>query len=194
LLLGMYPIDDGDIEIGGDSLDELDIDEWRSNVAVVRQNPYIFDDTLEFNITFGRDDVSRAELEEVCRIAKIDEFFDEMPKGFDSVLGDDGVQLSGGQKQRVALARALLKDADVLVLDEATSNLDTNLEREVQREIEAMEQAYTVIAIAHRLSTVENADCIYTVENGRIAESGHHGELLDRDGQYADLYQTQVGR
>jgi len=194
ILLGMYPVDDGRIEVGGVPLDELDIGEWRSNVAVVRQNPYIFDDTLEFNITFNRDDVSRAELEEVCRIAKIDEFFDEMPEGFDSVLGDDGVQLSGGQKQRVALARALLKDADVLVLDEATSNLDTNLEREVQREIEAMEQAYTVIAIAHRLSTVENADCIYTIEDGRIEESGHHGELLDQDGQYASLYQTQVGR
>ena len=194
LLLGMYPVDDGRIEIGGISLDELDIDAWRSKVAVVRQNPYIFDDTLEFNITFGRDNVSRAELETVCRIAKVDEFFDELPNGFDSVLGDDGVQLSGGQKQRVALARALLKDADVLVLDEATSNLDTNLERQVQREIEAMEQEYTVIAIAHRLSTVENADCIYTIENGRIKESGHHGELLDQDGQYADLYQTQVGQ
>ena len=194
LLLGMYPVEEGAIEIGGVSLDELDIDEWRSNVAVVRQSPYIFDDTLEFNITFGRDDVSQAELEEVCRIAKIDEFFDELPNGFDSVLGDDGVQLSGGQKQRVALARALLKDADVLVLDEATSNLDTNLERQVQREIEAMEQEYTVIAIAHRLSTVENADCIYTIEDGQIEESGHHGELLAQNGQYADLYQTQVGR
>jgi len=193
LLLGMYPVDDGEIRVGGVPVGRLDIDAWRSKVAVVRQNPYIFDDTLRFNLAFDRD-VSQAELEEVCRIAKIDEFLDEMPEGLDNVLGDDGVQISGGQKQRVALARALLKDADVLVLDEATSNLDSTLEREVQREIEAMERDYTVIAIAHRLSTVENADCIYTVENGRLLESGRHRELLQQDGQYATLYRAQASQ
>jgi len=193
LLLGMYPVDDGEIRVGGVPVGRLDIDAWRSKVAVVRQNPYIFDDTLRFNLAFDRD-VSQAELEEVCRIAKIDEFLDEMPEGLDTVLGDDGVQISGGQKQRVALARALLKDADVLVLDEATSNLDSTLEREVQREIEAMERDYTVIAIAHRLSTVENADCIYTVENGRLLESGRHRELLQQDGQYATLYRAQASQ
>ena len=193
LLLWMYPVDDGEIRVGGVPVGRLDIDAWRSKVAVVRQNPYIFDDTLRFNLAFDRD-VSQAELEEVCRIAKIDEFLDEMPEGLDTVLGDDGVQISGGQKQRVALARALLKDADVLVLDEATSNLDSTLEREVQREIEAMERDYTVIAIAHRLSTVENADCIYTVENGRLLESGRHRELLQQDGQYATLYRAQASQ
>jgi subfamily B ATP-binding cassette protein MsbA len=194
LLVGLYTLDDGEIRVGDVSLDRLDLSEWRSHVAVVRQEPYIFDDSLRFNITFGREDVSEAELREVCRIAKIDEFLNDLPNGFDSVLGDDGVQLSGGQRQRVALARALLKDADVLVLDEATSNLDSGLEQEVQAEIERMEKDYTVIAIAHRLSTVENADCIYTVKDGQITEAGGHQELLTQNGEYATLYATQTNR
>jgi len=107
------------------------------------------------------------------------------------VLGDEGVRLSGGQKQRVALARALLKDADFLVLDEATSNLDSNLEKEVQAAIESMNRTYGIIAIAHRLSTIQNADRIYTVDNGEIIESGTHGKLLEQEGEYADLYAVQ---
>jgi len=106
-------------------------------------------------------------------------------------LGDEGVRLSGGQRQRVALARALLKDADFLVLDEATSDLDSNLEREVQDAIESMDQEYGIVAIAHRLSTVKNADRIYTVDDGEIIEEGTHGELLSDDGEYAELYAIQ---
>jgi subfamily B ATP-binding cassette protein MsbA len=106
-------------------------------------------------------------------------------------LGDDGVKLSGGQKQRLAVARALLKDADILVLDEATSDLDSNLEKDVQQAIEAMDRNYAIIAIAHRLSTVENADRIYTLENGRIVEQGAHGELIENSGKYAELYSIQ---
>ena len=113
--------------------------------------------------------------------------------GVDSMLGDDGVRLSGGQRQRVALARALLKDANFLVLDEATSDLDSNLERKVQRNIEAMERDYGIIAIAHRLSTVENADLIHTLERGRVTESGTHEDLVDNGGKYAELYDIQTG-
>jgi subfamily B ATP-binding cassette protein MsbA len=118
---------------------------------------------------------------------------DELPKGYDSQLGDEGVRLSGGQKQRLALARALLKDADLLILDEATSDLDTNLEQEVQQAIEEMERDYGIITIAHRLSTVENADRIYTMESGRISEQGDHSELVNKNGKYAELYAVQVG-
>jgi len=114
-----------------------------------------------------------------------------MPNGYESELGDEGVRLSGGQRQRVALARALLKDADFLVLDEATSDLDSNLEKEVQDAIESMDREYGIIAIAHRLSTVKNADRIYTVDNGKITESGTHRELLEKGGEYADLYAVQ---
>jgi len=116
---------------------------------------------------------------------------DDLPNGYDSRLGDDGVRLSGGQRQRVALARALLKDADFLLLDEATSDLDSNLEREVQAAIEAMDRDYAIVAIAHRLSTVKNADQIYTVDNGEIIESGTHQELLAEEGDYAELYTIQ---
>jgi subfamily B ATP-binding cassette protein MsbA len=160
-------------------------------IAVVRQNPFIFNDTLRYNLTIGNRDVSQSDLDRVTRIAKIDEFFDNLPDGYETQLGDDGVRLSGGQRQRVALARALLKDADVLVLDEATSDLDSSLEREVQESIEDMERNYAIVGIAHRLSTIKNADRIYTVEQGRIIETGQHTELIKKEGQYAELYAIQ---
>jgi subfamily B ATP-binding cassette protein MsbA len=191
LLARMYEPDAGEIRANGRSIHEMDIDEWRSKIAVVRQNPHIFNDTLRYNLTIGNRDVSQKELDRVTRIARVDEFFDELPDGYDTQLGDDGVRLSGGQRQRVALARALLKDAEILVLDEATSDLDSNLEKQVQESIENMERDYAIIGIAHRLSTVKNADRIYTVSNGEIIETGRHEELVDNGGQYAELYTIQ---
>jgi subfamily B ATP-binding cassette protein MsbA len=191
LLVRMYDPDKGEIRADGVPIEEYDLEEWRSRVSVVRQNPFIFNDTLEGNVTIGDRDATREEVERVCEIAKVDEFLDDLPKGYESQLGDDGVRLSGGQRQRVALARALLKDADFLVLDEATSDLDSSLEKEVQASIEAMDRDYGIIAIAHRLSTVKNADTIYTLDNGEIIESGSHEELLEDDGEYAELYAIQ---
>ncbi|ELZ13880.1 xenobiotic-transporting ATPase [Halovivax asiaticus JCM 14624] len=191
LVARMYDADSGEIRSDGTPIGEFDLDEWRSRIAYVRQKPYIFNDTLERNVTIGNRDATREDVKRVCKIAKVDQFADELPNGYDSQLGDDGVRLSGGQRQRVALARALLKDADFLILDEATSDLDSNLEREVQDEIEAMDRDYGMIAIAHRLSTVENADRIYTVDRGEIIERGTHDELLEDDGEYADLYAIQ---
>ena len=191
LLARMYDPDAGEIRADGVSIDEYDLREWRERIAVVRQQPYIFTDTLENNVTIGNREATRRDVERVCEIAKVDEFVDDLPNGYDSQLGDDGVRLSGGQRQRVALARALLKDAEFLVLDEATSDLDSNLEKEVQAAIESMDREYGIIAIAHRLSTVQNADRIYTVENGEIVESGSHRELLDDGGEYAELYSVQ---
>jgi len=194
LVARMYDPDDGEIRADGFPIEEYDIRQWRERIAVVRQQPYIFTDTLENNVTIGNREATRADVERVCEVAKVDEFVDDLPNGYDSQLGDDGVRLSGGQRQRVALARALLKDADFLVLDEATSDLDSNLEKEVQAAIESMEREYGIIAIAHRLSTVKNADRIYTVESGEIVESGSHSELLEDDGEYADLYTVQSSR
>jgi len=191
LLVRMYEPDSGEIRANGRRIREMDLDEWRSRIAVVRQDPFIFNDTLRYNLTIGNRDASQTELDRVTRIAKVDEFFDELPNGYETQLGDDGVRLSGGQRQRVALARALLKDADVLVLDEATSDLDSNLEKEVQESIERMHRNYAMIGIAHRLSTVKNADRIYTVDSGEIIETGRHEELIDNDGQYAELYAIQ---
>ncbi|MDF9745848.1 ABC transporter ATP-binding protein [Natrinema salsiterrestre] len=191
VLARLYELDDGEIRANDVPIDEMDIDEWRERIAVVRQNPFIFNDTLEYNLTIGNRDVTQAELDRACEISKVDEFFDHLPDGYETKLGDDGTRLSGGQKQRVALARALLQDADLLVLDEATSDLDSNLEQEVQAAIEDMDRDYAMIAIAHRLSTVENADRIYTVDEGKIVETGTHGELIDDGGQYSDLYAIQ---
>jgi len=191
LLTRMYDPDSGKIRADGVPIEEYDIDDWRERVAVVRQSPYIFNDTLERNVTIGNREATRRDVERVCEIAKVTEFSDEMPNGYESELGDEGVRLSGGQRQRVALARALLKDADFLVLDEATSDLDSNLEQEVQDAIESMDRDYGIIAIAHRLSTVKNADRIYTVEDGKIIEEGSHRELLADDGEYAELYSIQ---
>ncbi|MFC6875019.1 ABC transporter ATP-binding protein [Halobellus marinus] len=191
LLSRMYDPDAGEIRADGTPIDEYDIREWRERIAVVRQKPFIFTDTLENNVTIGNRDATRREVERVCEIAKVDEFVGNLPNGYDSQLGDDGVRLSGGQRQRVALARALLKDADFLVLDEATSDLDSNLEKEVQAAIESMDRDYGIIVIAHRLSTVKNADRIYTVDDGEIIESGTHQELLAEEGEYAELYTIQ---
>jgi len=191
LLTRLYEPDSGEISANGRSIHRMDIDDWRSHISVVRQDPFIFDDTLRYNLTIGNQDVSQAEIENVSRIACVDEFLSELPEGYDTQLGDDGVRLSGGQRQRVALARALLKDADVLVLDEATSDLDSNLEKQVQGAIESMERDYAMVGIAHRLSTVQNADWIYTVDEGEIIETGQHEELIDSGGQYADLYAIQ---
>lgn len=192
LLSRMYEPDGGEIRADGTPITAFDVDEWRSEVSVVRQHPFIFNETLRRNVTIANREASQADVERVCEIAQVTEFLDELPDGYDTRLGEEGVRLSGGQKQRVALARALLKDAELLVLDEATSDLDANIEESVHEAIEAMDRDYAMLVIAHRLSTVINADCIYTVEDGKIVESGTHDELLSSDGPYAELYQTQV--
>ncbi len=191
LLTRMYEPTGGEIYANGRPISAMDIDEWRSRIAVVRQSPYIFNDTLRYNLTIGNREVSEKQLDRVARIAKVDQFFDELPDEYDTQLGDEGVRLSGGQKQRVALARALLKDAEMLVLDEATSNLDSNLEQEVQQAIEAMDRDYAIVGIAHRLSTVKNADQIYAIEDGLIIEQGDHQSLINHNGKYAELYAIQ---
>ena len=188
LLTRMYEPDDGQITAADNPIDEFDTRAWRSRISVVRQNPFVFNDTLRYNVTVGNREASDAAVEEACEIARVTEFLDDLPDGYDTVLGDDGVRLSGGQRQRVAIARALLKDADVLVLDEATSDLDTRLESEVHAGIEAMDRDYVLVVIAHRLSTVTNADRIYTMSDGRITEQGNHQALLEADGEYASLH------
>jgi len=191
LLLRMHEPTDGEIRANDVPIGEMDIGAWRDHVAVVGQDPYIFDDTLRYNLTIGDRDASDEQIEQVCAIARVDEFLDDLPNGYETRVGDDGVRLSGGQKQRVAIARALLDDVDVLCLDEATSDLDANLEREVQRGIERMDRDYIVVTVAHRLSTVENADRIYTLDAGHISEVGSHEDLVERDGEYAELYAMQ---
>lgn len=192
LLTRMYEPDEGTIRADGTPIDEFDLDDWRSRLSVVRQHPYIFNDTLRENIVIANREATQADIERVCEIASVTEFLDDLPDGYDTVLGDDGVRLSGGQKQRVAIARALLKDADYLILDEATSDLDAGIEEQVHGAIESMERDYGVLVIAHRLSTVINADTIAAVEDGHIVESGKHEELLEQGGIYASLFESQT--
>lgn len=190
LLARMYGPNSGEITANGTDIDEFDVRDWRDTLSMVRQNPFIFNDTLRYNITMGAS-VSKRELKDITDIAQVTEFLHDLPNGFDTILGDDGVKLSGGQRQRVALARALLADAEILILDEATSDLDSNLEQQIHTAIEALDDERTVFAIAHRLSTVQNADCIYTVEDGQITETGTHEALVDNGGKYAELYAIQ---
>ncbi|MFA1610792.1 ABC transporter ATP-binding protein [Halobellus rubicundus] len=191
LLARMYDPDSGEILANGIPVGEFDVRDWRKKIAMVRQDPFIFNDTLWYNITMGAV-VQKSEVRDVAEIAKVTEFLPDLPDGFDTVLGDDGVKLSGGQRQRVALARALLADSDVLILDEATSDLDSNLEQQIHAAIEELDDDRIIIAIAHRLSTVQGADCIYTIEQGEITETGTHQELVDKGGKYAELYAIQT--
>lgn len=191
LFARMYEPDDGEITANRIPIDRFDLQEWRSQVSIVRQDPHIFNDTLRRNITVGNRKASDADIERAAEIAQVSEFFDELPSGYETVLGEQGVKLSGGQRQRVALARALVKDAELLILDEATSDLDTSLERSVHEGIESMDRDYTMLVIAHRLSTVTNADRIYTMKDGEIVEAGTHSELIENSGQYARLYSPQ---
>jgi subfamily B ATP-binding cassette protein MsbA len=192
LLARLYCPDVGEVRANGVDLARFDVNDWRDRVAVVRQDPWIFDETLRDNLTIGNREATDQEIRSVCRTSQVSEFLLDLPEGLDTELGDDGVRLSGGQRQRVALARALLTDADILLLDEATSDLDTGLERQVHTAINEAADEYAVLVIAHRLSTVVDADRIYTIEDGRVTETGDHEELIDADGTYADLYATQV--
>lgn len=192
LLTRLYDPQSGAVYADDVRVEDVDIGSWRERVSVVRQNPFVFNDTLRYNVTVGNRDATDADVDQACRIAQVDEFLDDLPRGYDTVLGDNGVRLSGGQRQRIAIARALLADADVLVFDEATSDLDTALERHVHRGIEEMERDVALIVIAHRLSTVTNADAIYTMEDGRVVEVGTHEQLLENQGRYASLYTIQT--
>lgn len=192
LLARLYEPEDGSIEASGVPIAAYDLRAWRSRVAVVRQHPYLFDASLRWNVTVGNRDATQADIERACEAAQVTEFLDDLPNGYVTMLGDNGIRLSGGQRQRIAIARALLKHADVLVLDEATSDLDTALEHQIHDAIATQNHDQMLVVIAHRLSTVTDADRIHTIKDGQIVESGTHGELLSRQGTYAALYRAQV--
>ncbi|RQH01244.1 ABC transporter ATP-binding protein [Natrarchaeobius oligotrophus] len=192
LVAGLYEPDDGSVLVDGVALDEIDRRRWRDRVAVVPQNPFLFTGTLRYNLTVGNQDASDAAVDRVCEISRVSAFLDDLPNGLDSWIGDDGVRLSGGQRQRVAIARALLTDADVLVLDEATSELDSPTEDAILEGIEGMDRNYATIVIGHWISTVRDADRIYTLVGGEVVESGTHRELVHGQSHYAALYDSQL--
>ena len=182
----------GSVQLGGHDLREFELDELRRNIALVSQDTYLFNSTIRENILLGREDATQADLEEAARQANCHDFITAFPEGYDTVVGERGMQLSGGQRQRVAIARALLKNAPVLILDEATSHLDAVSESQLRQALENLMQGRTTLVIAHRLSTIRNADRIVVLDGGEAVEQGSHQELLERNGLYAQLVATQL--
>ena len=192
LLPRFYDADAGEILLDGRSVRDYELANLRDNISLVSQDVILFNDSIENNLAYGQLKLrNRSEILQAADAAHVTDFVNEMPDGFDTVVGDRGVLLSGGQRQRVAIGRALLKNAPVLILDEATSSLDTKSERRIQAALDRLMADRTTLVIAHRLSTVENADRIIVLDDGRIVESGTHGELLAINGHYAALYRMQ---
>ena len=195
LIPRFYDPDTGCVKLDGVDVRELTLESLRANVALVSQDIVLFDDTVAANIAYGANmGASRERITAAAHAAHAMEFIDSMPHGLDTHIGERGVKLSGGQRQRLAIARAVLKDAPVLILDEATASLDSESERYIQEAVEALRTGRTTLVIAHRLSTIESADRIVVMDRGRITDTGTHAELLQRNGLYAGLYRFQFSR
>lgn len=183
----------GRITVDGKDLSTARLDSYRSQLGVVLQDNFLFDGSIKENILFGRPDATDTEVLNAVRIARVDEFVAQFEKGFDTIIGERGVKLSGGQRQRVAIARAILANPRILILDEATSSLDSESEALIQEGLAALMQGRTTFVIAHRLSTIRGADQILVLEQGQIIERGTHAELLEHQGRYFELYTRQAG-
>tara|TARA_B100001094_G_scaffold329764_1_gene393254 strand:- start:4036 stop:5805 length:1770 start_codon:yes stop_codon:yes gene_type:complete len=187
-------LETGKILLDGQDINDYALQDFRSQMAVVSQQVTLFDDTIYNNIAYACGlDIQREQVIEAARLAYALDFIDELPQGLDTQIGENGVRLSGGQKQRIAIARAILRNAPILILDEATSALDTESERAIQKALENLSHGRTCIVIAHRLSTVESADEIAVIDDGRVVEKGTHTALLEHSGVYAHLYNMQFG-
>ncbi len=193
LLLRMYDVDDGEIRIDGQDVRDVTLKSLRRSIGYVGQSSYLFYGTVRENITYGTFEATDEEVREAARAAEAHEFIENLPDGYDTMVGERGVKLSGGQRQRVTIARAVLKDPDILILDEATSDVDTETEMLIQRSLDRLTAERTTFAIAHRLSTIKDADTILVLEGGEIVERGTHAELLDNGGLYAHLWGVQAG-
>lgn len=191
LIPRFFDVDAGEVRIDGNDIRDVTFASLHGSVALVSQEVTLFDDTVRANIAYGRTGASQEEIVAAARNAAAHEFIEALPEGYDTVVGEQGLKLSGGQRQRLAIARAMLKDAPILLLDEATSALDTESERQVQTALEVLMKGRTALVIAHRLSTVVNADLIYVVADGRVVEQGTHEELMVLNGHYARLYEMQ---
>jgi ATP-binding cassette subfamily B protein len=192
LLFRFYDVTGGRITIDGQDIRDISQESLRASLGIVPQDTVLFNDTVYYNIAYGRPSATRAEVEAAARLAHIHDFVMSLPDGYETMVGERGLKLSGGEKQRVAIARTILKDPPIILFDEATSALDTHTEKQIQTNLREVSRGRTTLMIAHRLSTVVEADQIIVLEGGVIVERGTHGELLDLGGKYAELWQRQL--
>ena len=192
LLCKMYDNYDGKITIDGVDIKVLDKDSIRGNITIVSQNPYIFYMSIRDNLKLVKKDLTEEEMIEACHLAALDDFIESLPLKYDTIVGEGGITLSGGQKQRLAIARAFVQKTEIILFDEATSALDNETQAKIQQAIDNLQQEYTILIIAHRLSTVKNADRILMIEDGRIVAEGKHNELIKNCKSYKELYETEI--
>jgi ATP-binding cassette subfamily B protein len=191
LIPRFYNVQSGRITVDGTNVMDITLDSLRRNIGMVSQNVFLFDGTVRDNIAYGRPDATDEEIVEAAKKANIHDFILTLDEGYDTEVGERGVKLSGGQRQRISIARVFLKNPKLLILDEATSALDNVTEMQIQESLEELSRGRTVIVVAHRLSTVKNADEIVVIDSTGIVERGSHEELLKRDGEYKKLYSYQ---
>ena len=186
-----YDVDSGEIRVDGKEIRSLTRESLRRAYTMVLQETWLFHGTIYENITYGKEDATREDVERVAKMAHIDSFIDSLPDGYDTVLSDDGVNISKGHKQLITIARAMLADSPMLILDEATSNVDSRTEQKIQEAMYALMEGRTCFVIAHRLSTIQNADVILVVKDGNVIEQGNHDSLMAQKGFYYSLYHSQ---
>jgi len=193
LISAFHTPSEGKVLVDGVDLSTVRLDSYRTRLGVVLQESFLFDGTIRENVAFSRPESSEEEIMRACRIARVDEFAESFPDKYDTVVGERGVKLSGGQRQRISIARAILAEPRILILDEATSSLDSESEAMIQHGLSYLMQGRTTFVIAHRLSTIRRADQILVVEQGQIVERGTHEQLYAAQGRYYDLYIRQQG-
>jgi ATP-binding cassette subfamily B protein len=192
LLMRYYDVDEGSIEVNGIDVRDLKLKSLRKAIGLVPQDPTMFNETIKYNISYGNPDASMEEIKEAAKSVALDKFIETLPKGYDTVVGERGIKLSGGQRQRLAIARVMLENPEIIIFDEATSQLDSENEKAIQEAFDNLTEHKTTVVIAHRLSTIMHADKIVVFDEGKIVESGTHNDLMALGGIYAMLWKLQT--